>query len=432
MNRPLLAIGAFLAALALTGCEASKSSNPLSPSVAGPIPGVDISAPKALEPIAGTKIPIDKQPVTLLIENALTSGVRPLTYVFEIATDTTFSNKVYVRDGIAPGPAGRTSLKLPDPLATGRTYFWRARAEDGANTGPYANAVPFDVFTPIVIEAPLPTAPTPNSTVSTLRPSFTITNARHSGPVGAITYLIEVADNDAFTNKVAAWTAGEQPNQTSFDLSTDLSYTKVYYWHVRAFDPTTVGPWSLTQAFQVMAAPPPPPTPTPPGGGGGGGPAPADAINLYTAVIHNSPADVASWSPTATLTRLDLMPSGAHVEFTKQNVWPEVVPPGWSGGIQYTLWIVLNINGTWHASGCIEFWRGLYENGGPVNQYAQNWYFDPIRWAPMTGHQPAPGEQVGFFVTSGDARNNGPNSLRERTQVVLVSFPDGGGRSYPF
>jgi hypothetical protein len=61
-----------------------------------------------------------------------------------------------------------------------------------------------------------------------------------------------------------------------------------------------------------------------------------------------------------------------------------------------------------------------------------NWYFDPIRWAPMTGHQPAPGEQVGFLVTAGDQRNNGPNSVRERSNVVMVSFPSAAGRSFVF
>ena len=93
---------------------------------------------------------------------------------------------------------------------------------------------------------------------------------------------------------------------------------------------------------------------------------------------------------------------------------------------------MLNINGQWHASGCIEYWRGLYENGGPVSQYALNWYFDPIRWAPMTGHQPAPGELVGFFVTSGDARNNGPSSVKERSNVVVVAFPSPDGRTFVF
>jgi hypothetical protein len=126
------------------------------------------------------------------------------------------------------------------------------------------------------------------------------------------------------------------------------------------------------------------------------------------------------------------MPSGAHVESTKQNSWPDVVPPGWSGNLQYTLWIVLNINGQWRASGCIEYWRGLYENGGPVTNYAQDWYYDPIRWGPMAGHQPAPGEQVGFFITAGDARNNGPYAVKERSNVVIVSFPNSGGQSFRF
>jgi len=56
-------------------CTASKSSNPLSPEIAGPIPGVTISAPKALEPAASVKIPVDQQPVTLLAENASSTGV---------------------------------------------------------------------------------------------------------------------------------------------------------------------------------------------------------------------------------------------------------------------------------------------------------------------------------------------------------------------
>jgi hypothetical protein len=153
---------------------------------------------------------------------------------------------------------------------------------------------------------------------------------------------------------------------------------------------------------------------------------------LSQATVHNSPSDVARWPATSTLTRLDLMPSGVHVESTKQGSWPDVTPPGWSGPLQYTIWIVLRINGQWHTSGCIEYWRGLYENGGPVGQYAQNWYYDPIRWGPMSGHQPAPGEQVGFFVTAGDARNNGPTAVKERSNVVMVSFPSNGGQSFRF
>jgi hypothetical protein len=428
MSRALTLFGVVATAVLLTACEASKSSSPLSPSVAGPIPGVEISAPKMLEPTPGTKISVEKQPVTLLIENAGSNGPRPLSYAFDIATDTGFSNLVFSRDGITPGDGGRTSLRMTDTLATGRTYYWRARAQDGANTGPWATPASFSIFTPIVIDIPGLTAPSPNSTVLNVRPAFTITDAPRSGPVGAISYLIELADSDSFANKVATWSASETPNQTVTSSPVDLGYSKVYYWHVRAYDPTTLGPWSNTQAFQMLAEPAPVYTPPSPGPSG---PAPNDAINLNTVIIHNSP-NVSSWPATTTLSRLDLMPSGAHVEFGAQSSWPEVVPPGWAGGLQYTLWIVLNVNGQWHASGCIEYWKGLYESGGPVSGYARDWYYDPIRWGPMAGHQPSPGEQVGFLVTAGDARNNGPSIVHERSNVVIVSFPSNSGQSFVF
>src|SRR4029453_12770585 len=138
------------------------------------------------------KIPFDKQPVTLLIENASSNGVRPLSYVFEVATDANFTNKVFARDKIAPGDSGRTSLRLPDPLGTGRTYYWRSRADDGANASAYSTPNAFDVFTPIVIQAPVLVAPSENSTVGGLRPKFTINNSERSGPAGNLTYLIEV------------------------------------------------------------------------------------------------------------------------------------------------------------------------------------------------------------------------------------------------
>jgi uncharacterized phage protein (TIGR02218 family) len=43
-------------ALVAGGCEQAKSANPLSPSIAGPIPGVNISAPSLLEPAQNASI----------------------------------------------------------------------------------------------------------------------------------------------------------------------------------------------------------------------------------------------------------------------------------------------------------------------------------------------------------------------------------------
>lgn len=262
-NRALC--GVLPLALLVTACETSKSSNPLSPTVAGPIPGVNISAPKPLEP-NGARIAVDRQPLTLLIENASSNGPRPLSYDFEVAIDAGFTNTMFVKQAVEPGSAGRTSVRLPDPLATGRGYFWRARAADGANSGPYSIVATFNVYSPVVIEAPAPTAPIGNATTSSLQPKFSWNNAQRTGPAGAIAYVVELSDTDSFANKLAV-DVSEQPNATSYTAPSPLAPSKQYYWHVRAYDATNTGPWSSTQAFKTPAAPTPPTAPPPEPGG---------------------------------------------------------------------------------------------------------------------------------------------------------------------
>jgi hypothetical protein len=186
------------------GCVASeKSSNPLTPTVAGPIPGVAITAPEPVTPNQGSRISVEQQPITLEVVNASTSGVRPVSYAFEVATDLDFNNKIFERQGVPPGEGGLTRLRLPDPLATARTYFWRARADDGANASEYSFPVVFNVFTPIVIGKPTLLAPIGN--INDMSPRFAIANAPRSGPVGTIIYAIELSANDTFTEKLAIW-----------------------------------------------------------------------------------------------------------------------------------------------------------------------------------------------------------------------------------
>src|SRR5262245_64801602 len=113
-----------LSALVLAGCTGlEKTENPLAPTVARPIPGVNIGQPLPVGPKDGLNIEVANQPITLTVTNAQTNGVRPLHYVFEVAADVGFNTKVFVRDGIAPGDNGQTSLRLSDALASGRTYY---------------------------------------------------------------------------------------------------------------------------------------------------------------------------------------------------------------------------------------------------------------------------------------------------------------------
>lgn len=429
---PILCLSVMLT----TGCEVAKSANPLSPNVAGPIAGVSIQPPKPVEPAASAKISNDEQPITLTVDNASTNGVRQVNYIFEIAADSSFAIKVFAQAGVEPSPSGRTSLRVPDLLAPEHTYFWRAKADDGANASPYSPAVSFDVYTPVVIQAPVPREPASGAIVTSLRPAFVVANATSSGPLtGPLHYVFEVATDPAMTNRIDTQEVPETATQTTCMLTTDLVPATLYFWRVKAIDPPHAGPYSATQTF-VTSAPapgPPPPGPTPPGP-----PAPSaatDHINMSQATIWNSPTDLANWTISAGITRLDLTTNGVHIEVSPDklngpNRWPEA-----SFGVQYTLGMCLNINGRWNCSAVVQFWTGLPASGGPPAEYAKNWFYDPSRWGPMSGHQPAPGEMIGFFACMGDCRNNTKGDLsplKERTNVVLVPMPGSGGGSYRF
>jgi hypothetical protein len=152
-----------------------------------------------------------------------------------------------------------------------------------------------------------------------------------------------------------------------------------------------------------------------------------DQLDISHVTVINSPPDTPTWPITTAITELDLDHQGPYINFTKRNgfdSWPDT-----PAGLQYTLWIVENIGGTWYASGGIPFWRGLPYNGGSPAGYAANWFYNGA-WAPMNTHQPAVGEMVGFFVAAGNERylhDDSGTLVKERSNVVLVSFPPDTG-----
>jgi hypothetical protein len=249
----------------LAGCTLTKTENPLAPTVAGPIPGVNISAPNPLAPRDGFRVFNDQQPITLTANNAQTNGVRPLYYLFEVASDAGFATKVFTQDKIQPGSDGRTIVRLSQNLASGRTYYWRSKAHDGANEGPYSPHASFEIVMPVSFQAPVPTTPINGFGVPGPRPTFTWINASRTGtPIGTVDYEIEAADNGAFTPKVTHMVSETPGSQTSVVLPPDLNLGKHYFWRVRARDNTTIGPWSGIQDFWTPAT-------VGSGGGGSGG-----------------------------------------------------------------------------------------------------------------------------------------------------------------
>lgn len=259
LPRVLVAVALVVAA----GCEAKKSSNPLSPTVAGPIPGVEITAPKLLEPAQGFKFKESQQPIKLLIENSSSSGVRPISYAFEVSTDNSFSSKVFARAGVPPGEGGRTWVQI-DKLENGRAYYWRARAEDGANSGPYS-AANFEVLPKPQLDPPSAVSPINNERVTTQRPDFRFTNSTRNAAVGTVYYEFQIAKDQAFTILAGAGVVDEAPSQTTFTAPVTLvDYDSAYYWRVRGTDGETTGAWMVSQVFRSMARPnTPSPSPSP-------------------------------------------------------------------------------------------------------------------------------------------------------------------------
>jgi hypothetical protein len=256
-----------------------------------------------------------------------------------------------------------------------------------------------------------------------------------------VSYLIELSNSDTFGNVIAAWVFDEQPNQSKLLAPVALAGNQTYFWRARGFEASIVGPFSAAQVFKTPA----PVVVAPPGGGGGGGgtsnctsPVAADGINMGQADIYNSPTDLASWCVGAKITSVQFTANSFRVDFSRRdggNRWPDFVTPGWTGSLQYTLGMCLNVNGKWACSAVVEFWyqRSL-DDSAPPWAIARDWFYDG-RWGALYNKQPADGENVGIFVCAGDCRNTtvaiNPN-FKERSNVQMVKWSNSGGPSYSF
>ena len=326
MTRKVLPTAVCMAALvALAGCESTKSANPLSPTVAGPIPGVNISPPKLLEPGQGWKLKDSQQPLTLLIENASSNGVRPIRYAFQIATDRAFKAIVFTKTDVAPGPNGRTALRLTNKLPVGRAYNWRAWAYDGANTGPMTAIVNFELSAPAVIRAPTPTSPVGGATADGVQPELRVRNSGRSGPVGNVSYRFEVARDQGF-GQVVARTAGQPENGngvTGWRVPTPLEAEKQYFWRAMGHDNEVSSSWSGVQTFTTPAAA------GGGGGGGGGGGSPAPCGPPYPNVGDNIARCVESKYPSRLAAGVSLSTRIANMQFLRDRM----IETGKCGGL---------------------------------------------------------------------------------------------------
>jgi hypothetical protein len=166
----------------------------------------------------------------------------------------------------------------------------------------------------------------------------------------------------------------------------------------------------------------------------------ADMIDPSLITVVNSPAAL-DWPATATITLLQFGEQGqTRVEFTKRHgdgKWPDITPPGFTGPIQFTLWLFRKIAGQWFGAGFVEFWESRDGSGKPDDPdvpsvYDKHWFYGTA-WTPMQSGGPiVPGEAIGFMVTSGDARmSKGPFGPQERSNNVRQRAAGRDGTACP-
>jgi hypothetical protein len=234
-----------LTAVVLAGVAAACSNNsPSSPTGSGATASVTVPRPSL--PSANASVRFADQPVTLAVQNAVTTG-SGVVYTFEVASDASFASKLQTKDNVSEGSGGQTTVKL-DPLAGGQDYFWRARATAGGTAGPYSAVAKFTVGPAIIVNPPSPIGPL-NGTTTPPRPVLRVTNATRSGGAGAVSYHFEVANSAAFTNLLASTSVPEGINETGYIPPTDLPVNVTLFWRATAID-TASGVSSTPSAVQ--------------------------------------------------------------------------------------------------------------------------------------------------------------------------------------
>ncbi len=258
-NRATQTVVWLAAATLLVACDSERSSNPLSPSIAGPLAGVTITAPTSGRPVDGQLLAVDAQPVTLTFQGAESNSPRPFWYEVQIAEDEAFEQILDTFVDIQAGENDVTLFELPNTLGPEHLYHWRVRAVDGANASIYSTGDPFEIYTPLMIGAPTLSAPPDGATTQIDAPVLSVNNATFDGPASDVVYRFEISQTQNFSSLTALLSVPPSASAMTSAKAGDLGYDLIYYWrvqiHAAGRTGNVVGPYSATWSFRT---PPPP------------------------------------------------------------------------------------------------------------------------------------------------------------------------------
>jgi len=164
-----------------------------------------------------------------------------------------------------------------------------------------------------------------------------------------------------------------------------------------------------------------------------------DDINVSTARLYAGPGDALLWPITCHITSVTFTDYGFPVNadcLDGANRWPDVIPDGWDGPIQFTYGMCKRAaDSRWACSPVVQMWyrRQQQDPNATAAPYAvdRSWFYDS-RWGELQDWNPAPGEIVGLFILRGNGRYGTEYSkVHERSNVVAVKWGESWSSGSP-
>lgn len=199
-------------------------------------------APGVSSPFEGEVVMGDS--ATLVVSNAFDPERQSLEYWFELDEVNTFDSPAKQVSGAIAGGSTATSWTA-EGLVAGRTYFWRAKADDGLAQGAWVTSS-FRMYTDArPPQVPTLDNPAPEAWVEVLAPTLSVHPA--IDPNGdAVSYQFELYSDELLENLEASGTAIE----LVWSLGAPLPNHQYYHWRARAVDTGGLASnWSEPQRF---------------------------------------------------------------------------------------------------------------------------------------------------------------------------------------
>ncbi|MBD3402606.1 hypothetical protein GF420_06900 [candidate division GN15 bacterium] len=192
------------------------------------------TAPERLKPVEGAVV-MTGTPV-LFVANASDPESDSLSYLFQLFSDSSLQD-LAVESELTVEAIDSTAWTVALALMDNNRYWWRCRAFDGFEFGPFSDSASFVVNSEATPPGPAhclfpPDTSATNQIVYDMLPSFHWTPAIDPDPLDTVSYWLVLATDSSFESVVSVDTASD----TTF-LSTDsLSFGQQYWWRVESVD----------------------------------------------------------------------------------------------------------------------------------------------------------------------------------------------------